>query len=153
MKRIRFQTQINAAAHKVYEVMLGLKDKSNYEYWTATFNPTSTYEGNWEIGSKMHFIGVDENGKKGGMLSKIMDHQPGKFVSIMHVGMIDGEDEITTGEQVEQWTGGMENYTYQEENGVTTVTVELDAVEEFLDYFNGTYPEALGKIKEIAEKA
>ena len=71
-----------AGVAKVYETMLGLNNKSTYEYWTAEFNPTSTYEGNWEKGSKILFVGVDENGKKGGMVSEIEEHKPASFISI-----------------------------------------------------------------------
>lgn len=152
MKKIQFTKEINASAQKVYEVMLGLIQKSDYEYWTAAFNPTSTYEGNWEKGSKILFVGTDENGKKGGMVSEIVEHQPAQFVSIRHYGFLDGDTEITTGEQVEKWAGGHENYQYDENNGITTITVELDALDEYIDFFNNTYPLALNKLKERAEQ-
>lgn len=152
MKKIQFTKEINDSAQKVYEVMLGLIHKSDYEYWTAAFNPTSTYEGNWEKGSKILFVGTDENGKKGGMVSEIVEHQPAQFVSIRHYGFLDGDTEITTGEQVEKWAGGHENYRYDENNGITTITVELDALDEYLDFFNNTYPLALNKLKERAEQ-
>ncbi|WP_313806745.1 SRPBCC domain-containing protein [Flavobacterium sp.] len=152
MKKLQFKKEINATAQKVYETMLGLKDKSSYEHWTAAFNPTSTYEGSWDNGSKIYFVGVDENGKKGGMVSEIVAHQPAKFISIRHYGFLDGEIEVTTGEQVEKWAGGHENYAYEENNGLTTVTVELDTVDEYMDYFKNTYPNALDKLKEIAER-
>lgn len=152
MKKLQFQISINATAQKVYETMLGLKDKATYEYWTWAFNPTSTYEGSWEKGSKILFVGVDENGKKGGMVSEIEEHQPAQFVSIRHYGFLDGETEITTGEQVEKWAGGHENYTYQENDGITTVTVDMDTIDEYLDYFKSTYPAALDKLKEISER-
>lgn len=152
MKKIQFTKEINASAQKVYEVMLGLIHKSDYEYWTAAFNQTSTYEGNWEKGSKILFVGTDENGKKGGMVSEIVEHQPAQFVSIRHYGFLDGDTEITTGEQVEKWAGGHENYRYDENNGITTITVELDALDEYLDFFNNTYPLALNKLKERAEQ-
>lgn len=152
MEKLQFKIEINATAQKVYEAMLGLKDKNTYEYWTAAFNSTSTYEGNWEKGSKIYFVGLDENGKKGGMVSEIVENQPAKFISIRHYGFLDGETEVTTGEQVEKWTGGHENYSYQENNGITTVTVDLDTVDEYLDYFKNTYPTALNKLKEISER-
>lgn len=152
MKKIQFQEEIHASAQKVYETMLGLNDKSSYEYWTAAFNPTSSFEGNWEKGSKILFVGTDENGKKGGMVSKIVEHQPAAFVSILHYGFLDGDQEITTGEQVEKWAGGHENYGFEEKDGITTVTVEMDTIDDYLDYFNNTYPEALKKLKELAER-
>ncbi|MFV0564892.1 MAG: SRPBCC domain-containing protein [Flavobacteriaceae bacterium] len=152
MKKLQFAKEINATAQNVYETMLGLKNKGTYEHWTSAFNPTSTYEGSWEKGGKIYFIGVDENGKKGGMVSKIVEHQPAKFVSIRLYGFLDGDMEVLTGEQVEKWAGGHENYSYQENNGITTVTVDLDTVDDYLDYFKNTYPTALDRLKEISER-
>lgn len=152
MQKLQFKKEINTSAQKVYETMLGLNNKATYEYWTATFNPTSTYEGSWNKGSKILFVGTDENGKKGGMVSEIVEHKSANFVSIRHYGFLDGDTEITTGEQVEKWAGGHENYSFQENNGITTVTVEMDTIDEYLDYFNNTYPKALDKLKEISEQ-
>ena len=152
MQKVQFKIEINASAKKVYETMLGLQDKTTYEHWTAAFNPTSTYEGSWNKGAKIYFIGTDENGKRGGMISEIAENIPSEFVSIKHNGILDGESEIISGEQVEQWAGGHENYRFQEKNGVTTVIVEMDTVDDYLDYFNNTYPRALDKLKEISEK-
>ena len=132
--------------------MLGITDKSTYEQWTALFNPTSTYEGSWEKGQKMLFVGVDEKGEKGGMVSKIADHVPNQFVSIQHYGLVKGSEEITTGPEVEKWANGLENYTFEESNGVTTVTIDLDTADEFEDYMNEFYPQALNKLKEICEQ-
>ena len=143
---------INASTQSVYETMLGLKDKATYEYWTATFNPTSTYEGSWDKGSKILFVGVDENGKKGGMVSEVTENQPSHLVSIRHYGFLDGDSEITTGEQVDKWSGGLETYRFEENNGTTTVIVDLDTIDDYLDYFKNTYPKAMDKLKEICEK-
>jgi hypothetical protein len=79
MQKLQFKKEINVSAQKVYEAMLGLNDKSTYQYWTSAFNPTSTYEGSWEKGSKIHFVGTDENGKKGGMVSEIAENKPAEF--------------------------------------------------------------------------
>lgn len=152
MKKLVFRKNINASAQEVYQTMLGLNNKSTYEYWTAAFNPTSTFEGTWEKGSKMHFLGVDENGKKGGMVSEVVENQPARLVSVRHYGFLDGDKEVTTGDEVEKWSGGHEVYNFEEKNGKTAVVVELDTIDEFLDYFNDTYPKAMDKLKEICEK-
>lgn len=152
MKTLQFKKDINASAQKVYETMLGLKDKSTYEHWTAAFNPTSSYEGSWGKGEKIYFLGTDENGKKGGMVSKIEENKPAEFVSIRHYGFLDGENEITSGKQVEDWAGAYENYTYEENNGITTVIVDLDTEDDHAEYFNKTFPVALDKLKEISER-
>ena len=49
----------------------------------------------------------------------------------------------TEGAEVEKWANGFENYTFEENNGSTTVTVDLDTNEEFIDYMNQTYPKAV----------
>lgn len=152
MQKLQFNQQIKASGQKVYETMLGLHNKSTYEFWVSVFNPTSTYEGSWDKGSKILFVGTDENGKKGGMVSQVVAHEPAKFVSIRHYGFLDGDKEITTGEMVEKWAGGYENYYFEESQETTTVTVEIDVIDDYLDFFKNTYPKALEKLKEIAER-
>jgi len=153
MKKVQFKKESKASAEKVYNTMLGINNIETYEQWTAEFNPTSTYEGSWDKGSKIYFVGTDENGKKGGMVSEIADNIPFRFVSIRHNGILDGDKEITEGPDVEQWVGGLENYSFDEKNGITTVTVESDVTEEYMDYFDTTWPKALAKLKELAEKS
>ncbi len=152
MKRLQFKVSINAPVAKVYDLMLGIKSKSTYEQWTALFNPTSTYEGSWEKGNKILFVGVDEKGEKGGMVSRIADIIPNRFVSIQHYGLVKADKEITEGPEVEKWANGFENYTFEENKGATTLTVDLDTTEDFLDYMNENYPKALSKLKELCEK-
>lgn len=151
MKKITFKAQINASSKKVYETMLGLNNKNTYEQWTAVFNPTSTYEGSWNTGEKIYFIGTDENGKRGGMISEIAENIPNTFVSIKHYGILDGDNEITSGEQVDSWAGCKENYSFEETNGITTITVTVDALEDYMDYYNKTFPKALNKLKALVE--
>lgn len=152
MKKLQFKVNINAPVTKVHDMMLGINSKSTYEQWTALFNPTSTYEGSWNKGSKILFIGTDEKGEKGGMVSEIVDNIPNRFISIRHYGLLKDNAEITEGPDVEKWANGLENYTFEENNGRTTVTVDVDTTEDFLDYMNETYPKALDKLKEICEK-
>ncbi len=152
MKKLQFKVNINAHVTKVYDFMLGFSSKSTYEQWTALFNPTSTYEGTWDKGNKILFIGVDEKGEKGGMVSRIVENIPKRFVSIQHYGLYQADKEITEGPEVEKWANGFENYSFEENNGSTTPTVDLDTTEDFLDYMNETYPKALDKLKEICEK-
>jgi hypothetical protein len=152
MKKLHFTTTINAPVSKIYDCMLGINNKSTYEQWTALFNPTSTYEGSWEKGSKILFIGVDEKGEKGGMVSRIVENIPNQFVSIQHYGLLKGGEEITEGPEVEKWANGFENYTFEESNGIVIVNAALlNIPEEFIDYMNDTYPKALEKLKEICE--
>jgi len=152
MKKLQFKVSIDAPANQIYDCMLGLNSKSTYEQWTALFNPTSSYEGSWDKGSKILFLGVDEKGEKGGMVSRIVENIPSRFVSVQHYGLIQADKEITEGPDVEKWANGLENYSFEENNGTTTVTVDLDSTDEFVDYMNETYPKALEALKELCEK-
>ncbi|WP_264563416.1 SRPBCC domain-containing protein [Flavobacterium sp. N3904] len=152
MKKLQYKVSINAPATKIYDTMLGISNKSTYEQWTALFNPTSTYEGVWDKGNKILFFGVDDKGEQGGMVSRIAENIPNQFVSIQHYGLLKAGNEITEGPEVEKWANGYENYTFEENNGTTTVTVDLDTTDDFIEYMNNTYPEALEKLKELCEK-
>lgn len=152
MIKVQFKVSISAPVSKVYEAMLGLKDKSTYEIWTAFFNPTSTYEGSWDQGSKILFVGIGENGEKGGMVSEIVENTPYQFVSIRHYGLLQDNIEILEGPEVEKWANSHENYTFVEKNGETLVTIDLDTTEDFLAYMQKTYPLALAKLKEMCEQ-
>lgn len=151
MTQLQFKQIFNASAQKVYDTLLGITDKTTYEAWTTVFNPTSTYEGQWETGSKIYFIGTDENGNRGGMVSEIAEAIPNQFVSIRHYGILNGTQEITEGPEVEKWAGGLENYSLNEINGVTTLTVDMDATEDYIDFFKTTWPKALDKLKTLVE--
>jgi len=61
--------------------------------WIILFNPTSRFEGSWEKGSKILFLGSDEQGNEGGMVSRIKENIPNRFISIEHHGVIaDGKE-------------------------------------------------------------
>ncbi len=149
MEKLQFTIDIQAPAQQVYEAMLGLNDKSTYEKWASVFNPTSTYEGSWNKGDKIYFIGTDEKGEKSGMISQVEENNPAVFVSVRHYGFVQGDTEVTTGELVEKWAGGHENYTFIENKGSTKVTVDIDVIDEYLDFFKNIYPKALDALKNV----
>ena len=147
MKRLTFQVHINADLKKVVKIML---NEDTFKVWTSAFNPTSHFEGSWDEGSKMLFVGINDKGQKEGMVSRIKKHIPYQYVSIEHLGILQDGIEITEGEDI-PWKGAEENYSYEEINGVSIIKVELDTVEESIDYFEKSYPEALQKLKQLCE--
>ena len=148
LEKMHFEISINSNAEKVYQTMI---DKKQYAAWTEAFNPTSRYEGSWEKGARINFLGTDKNGNTEGMVSCIKENIPNKFISIQHLGLVQNEKEITSGPEVEGWAGALENYTFTEENGKTLLGVDIDANEEFKTYFTDTWPKALSKLKAICE--
>jgi len=148
MKKLTYRMEIKAPKERVFEKMIG---KDTYKQWTAEFNPTSDFEGGWNKGDKIRFVGVTEEGKKQGMLARIEENIPNEFISIHHYGIVDGENEITEGPMVESWTPSYENYSLSQENEITNLMVEVDVSDEYIEYFDETWPKALLKLKEISE--
>jgi uncharacterized protein YndB with AHSA1/START domain len=145
--KMTFEVLIKASPEKVYQAML---DDKSYRDWTSEFSPGSHYKGSWEKGSKILFIGPGENGVMG-MVSRIEENIPSKFVSIKHLGLVENGVEVISGPSVEGWAGAFENYTFQEKDGMTLLKVELDSNEEFKGYFETTWPKALNRLKSLCE--
>ena len=143
MEKLYFSIVINAPKEKVWEVMLG---KDTYSDWTEIFSPGSYYVGDWIEGSKMLFLGPDETGQMSGMVSKIKENRPYEYVSIEHNGEVkNGKEEVT------EWSGALENYTFKEIDGKTELLVEMDTIEDYKELFQDIWPKALQRLKEIAE--
>lgn len=151
-KTYTYSIRIAAPALHVHDILLGLSDKATYQQWTVFFSPGSSYLGTWEKGTRIYFVGEPKEGKVQGMMAEVVENTPGKFVSLRHIGMIDGEKEITEGPEVEPWAGSSENYTLEEKDGHTTLTVDVDLPESEAEFFNETWPKSLEKLKELAEK-
>jgi len=151
MTRKHYSIDIKAPVEKVFKTMLGLDDIKTYEAWTYVFNPTSSYKGSWDKGARIYFVGTNEDGSIGGMVSEIAEHIPNKYISIKHLGMLKGDKEIQEEPEVEKWSGGLENYSFEEKDGVTSITIEIDIIEEYQDYFDTNYPKALNKLKEVVD--
>ena len=85
MQTLKFSVLINATPEKVWNTML---QDATYRIWTREFHEGSYFEGSWEKGSEIHFLGPDENGNMGGMYARISANIKHEFVSIQHLGFI-----------------------------------------------------------------
>jgi uncharacterized protein YndB with AHSA1/START domain len=142
---LHYSIQIDAPREKVWEVML---NDATYREWTATFMPGSYYQGDWAEGSKMLFLGPAGEGKKdGGMAAIVKENRPQEFISLEY------HAEIHDGVEVPMKGTGFENYTLQDKDGGTEVSVDLLGLpDEYADMFDDSWPKALETLKEIAEK-
>lgn len=142
---------INAPKEKVWNAML---EQDTYREWTSVFGEGGRFEGGWDEGSKMLFVGLDpETGKDAGMVSRIKENRPHEFISIEHLGIMKNGIEDTASEEARKWTPAYENYTFVEKDNGTDLSVDVDVAEEFSEFFKDAWPKGLAKLKEISEKA
>lgn len=145
MEKQYFKVSIDAPREKVWDILWG---KNTYPKWTSAFNENSRVETDWKKGSKALFLGAENEG----MVSTIAENKPNEYMSIKHLGTVKGGVEDLDSEQARQWAGALENYTLKTVSGKTELVVDMDMTEEFRDYFLKTWPVALEKVKELAEK-
>jgi uncharacterized protein YndB with AHSA1/START domain len=146
---MQFAIIIDANVEKVFHTML---DIENWSRWTAVFDPSSTFVGSWEEGSKILFLATGSDGTSGGMVSRIKEIIPSRLVRIEHLGVVQNGEEITSGDEALKWAGATENYIFTAMDGKTRLFVDMDTTPEFTSYFSGTWPEALKVLKTICEE-
>lgn len=150
MKKIHCSATIHAPVEKVWDSVV---NDAPYREWTEVFCPGSHFKGSWEQGARIHFLGPDpKTGEVGGMVSEIAESTLHKYISILHLGMVKNGVEDTTSDEVTKWAPGYENYSFDAKNGETVFTVDMDATDEYYEFFSQVWPKALEKLKEVAER-
>ncbi len=142
MQKLNFSIDIKAPKERVWKV---LWDEATFGDWTSVFAEGSYAVSDWKEGSKIQFLDPKSNS---GMSSIITKKVPNEFMSFKHVA------EIQSGEEqpAKEWSGAMENYTLKENAGVTTLAVEMDAMEEYKEMFEEKFPKALERLRILSEK-
>jgi uncharacterized protein YndB with AHSA1/START domain len=149
MKKIHFEIIISAKPEKVWNAIV--TDAHDRE-WTKEFNPRSRFEGGWEKGEIIKFIGENEKGEVEGMTAEITGSRPPSFISIRHLGYIHRNTIATTSNGVKKWAPAYENYTLTPTNRGTRFEINADTEDQFLDIFNAMWPKALKRLKHIAKQ-
>lgn len=145
MKTLIFEISITASKEKVW---YALWDEPNYEYWTSAFCEGSRAVSSWLEGDKIHFLDPNNNG----MASKIVKNVPFDCMIFEHITEIYEGKESPIDEKIKQWTGCQEQYFLTEENGITHLKVVTQTIDDYMDFFNNTMPNAIAKVKELAEQ-
>ncbi len=144
MNTLHFSKTINASKEKVWNTML---EDETYQQWTSAFTEGGRYEGSWEEGSKIRFLDPENNG----MVSTIAESRQYEFISIKHIGIIQDGVEDTESKEAKKWESAFENYTFTENDGKTTLKVDMDSTEEYEDMYKEMWPKALENLKELCE--
>ena len=149
METLHYSIGINTDKQKVWDTMLAGK---TYREWTKAFQEGSYYEGSWEKGSEIRFLGPDKDLKLQGMYSRIKENIPYEFLSIEHLGLIKDGEIDTASEEVKQWAPAFENYTFTEKDGKTELNVDMQADPKHKAMFDDMWPKALKALKEACER-
>lgn len=151
MQNLKFKTEINAPAAKVWNV---LWNDDTYREWTKAFGHGGYAKTDWKEGSRVHFIADGEPGPDGmnGMYSEIDTVEPNSKMFFKHLGVLKNGEEQPLDEESRKWAGSMEKYNLTEQDGRTTLECEIDIVDDHAEFFNEAFPNALKSIKELSEK-
>ncbi len=143
-EKLTYSITINASRERVWHALF---DDEPFRKWSSVFAEGSHFVGDWSKGSEIRFLTKDNDG----MVSMIDENRPHAFMSIRHIGYIRQGVEDTESDEVKSWTPAFENYTLKDAGGGTHLTVETDTFNDFVEYFNETWPKALLVVKEVAE--
>ena len=141
INRLQFSIDIKAEKSKIWAA---LWNDNSYRDWVSVFFEGSyAVTDNWKEGSKVLFL----NPGKNGIYSIIEKHVPNQIMSFKHIGNVVKGEEQPIDEDTKKWTGATETYTLKEGNDSNTLTVDIDVMDEHLEYMTLTFPKALEKIK------
>ncbi|TDW46398.1 activator of Hsp90 ATPase-like protein [Flavobacterium sp. 270] len=145
METLEFTIRIKASKEKVWSV---LWDDETYKKWTAVFCEGSHAVSDWNEGDKIYFM--SPNGE--GMSSVIERKIPNEYMAFKHVGEVKDFKELPTDPETQKFNGAMETYRLIPDDEFITLTVQIDLIEQYMDYFKEAFPKSLEVIKELSEQ-
>jgi uncharacterized protein YndB with AHSA1/START domain len=149
METLHFDITINAPVATVWETMLSAEA---YRVWSEAFSADSSFEGSWDEGSEIRFLGSDDQGALGGLIATISENVENERVSMTFTGQIvDGSDD-TDSTLARAISGSTETYRFREDGEHTTLTVETEVFDDEKTELGEGWKRALRRLKELAEE-
>ncbi|MGH1364551.1 MAG: hypothetical protein ACRBF0_13405 [Calditrichia bacterium] len=141
INRLTFSIEINADKNTIWKA---LWDEKSYRDWSGVFFEGSyAVAENWEEGSIIHFLAPDHSG----IYSMIEKHIPDKTIQFKHIGNVVAGKEQPVDDEAKKWSGATEMYSVSEGTDTNILTVEIDVLDEHVEFMTNTFPKALEKIK------
>lgn len=121
-----------------------LWDENYYRDWAGVFYEGSYYvTDNWKEGSKVMFLAPDESG----IYSIIESHIPNKVIQFKHIGNVVKGKEQPIDDETRKWSGATEIYSLIEGTDSIALVVQIDVLDEHLEYMSTKFPKALERVK------
>jgi len=146
---LHFERSIDSDIENVFHTMIA---EDTYAQWTASFAAGSHYDGSWDEGNKIKFISPNEMGEMNGMLAKVKENKSPEKLVLEYIGIVQNNEEITEGNEVERWKGGTETYILKEEGGKTLLNIDADVPTDEQGFFLEAWEKSLISLKEICEE-
>lgn len=145
METLEFKIEIDAPKEKVWKV---LWDDETYRKWTAAFCEGTYAISDWNEGNKTHFLSQNGEGMNSVIESKIVN----EYMAFKHISELKNFIEMPIDEAVQEWTGAMETYQLSSSTSGTVLSVAMDCLAQYVDYFKNTFPKGLAVVKQLSEK-
>ncbi len=146
MIQLSYSISIKASKETVWHVIL---DPECFREWAKAFSESSQLSGLWQEGSYIKFFDLGMGGTKA-LVEKLI---PEKYLLLKHVAVIDkdGNEDITT-ETALKWNGITETYELSGDESATTLKIDINTHEDYVNMFSNAWPEAIKTIKSICER-
>lgn len=144
MQTIKKTVAINAPRMTVWNVIT--EDAKNRQ-WYSEFSKGTYAVTDWKEGSKAIF----RDDSDFGLISLVQVSKPGEELSVEFTGVLEGGKEVYEGAQAESMKGGHERYFLTEQNGTTTLNIEADMPEKYVEDMSNRWDKALVVLKDLAE--
>ena len=143
MKKLQFSLEIKAPSEKVWNTLW--EDKT-FRDWSSLVDEGTYMVGEIKEGNEVQFISSVSGYGVTSLVEKLAINE---FVLFRQ--MADTKDSRER-KREKEWTGGTESYSLAENDGLTTLTVDIDVPPGQEETFKVRYPKALERVKILAEK-
>lgn len=141
LNRLEFSIEIKADKNQIWKA---LWNADLYRDWASVFSEGSyAVADNWNVGSTVFFLSPD----KSGIYSIIEKHIPNEIIMFKHIGSVVEGKEQAMDDESKKWSGATETYALTEGVETITLAVDIDILDEHLEFMSERLPKALERIK------
>lgn len=143
--QLQFSIEIKARASIIWKT---LWDDNSYREWISTFSKGSYYlTDRLEQGSSIMFLAPDLSG----IYSVIQSHIPNEMIQFKHIGLVANGEKQPMDAEVKKWTGTTEKYTLVNSKHYVTLLIDIDVLDQHVEFMTSKFPIALELIKQNSE--